>query len=170
MRRELRGALRALVGPTLALVVVGAFAPGRLELAARVYALVVCAVAVGLALRALRHSYPPTSAFRRPAARNSGDRHRPSSLARIEHETALGMAGAFDLHYHLIPRIRAIAAGLLAARRRISIDDAPDAASAILGREVWELVRRDSALPEDRLARGLSTSELRRVVESLERI
>jgi hypothetical protein len=80
------------------------------------------------------------------------------------------MAGAFDLHYHLIPRIRAIAAGLLASRRRISIDDAPEAARAILGREAWELVRPDSALPEDRFARGLPPSELRRVVESLERI
>jgi len=168
--RDLRGAVRALVGPTLALVVVGAFAPGSLEPAVRVYALVVCAVALRVALRALRRSFPPTHALRRPATRDSGDQPRPSSLARIEHETALGMAGAFDLHFHLVPRIRAIAAGLLASRRRVSIDDAPETPGEILGPEVGALVRPDGALPEDRLARGLSTAELRRIVESLERI
>jgi len=168
--RDLGGALRALVVPTLALLIVGAFAPGRLTLAVRIYALVVCAVALGLALRALRRSFPRVRPLRPPAVRDAGSRRLPPSLARIENESALGVAGAFDLHFRLVPRIRAIAAGLLASRRSISIDSTPGTANRILGQETWELVRPDRPSPDDRLARGLPVSELRRVVESLERI
>ena len=170
MRRGLGSALRALVAPTLALLVVGAFAPGRLELAVRIYALVVCAVALGLALRALRRSYPRVRPLRPPAVRDSGGRRPPPSLARIEHEAALGVAGAFDLHFRLVPRLRSITAGLLASRRRLALDAEPAAALRILGPETWELVREDRRPPNDRLARGLPTSDLLRVVESLEKI
>jgi hypothetical protein len=170
VRRDLGSVLRALVAPTLALLVVGAFAPGRLELAARIYGLVACAVALGLALRALRRVYPRVRPLRPPAIRDSGGRRAPPSLARIEHEAALGVAGGLDLHLRLVPRIRAIAAGLLASRRRLDLDAQPDAARDILGLGTWELVREDRPSPDDRLARGLPTSELRLVVESLEKI
>jgi hypothetical protein len=170
VRRDLGGVLRALIAPTLALLVVGAFAPGRLELAVRIYALVVCAVALGLALRALRRSYPPVRPLRPPAVRDSGSRSAPPSLARIEHDAALGVAGGLDLHFRLVPRIRAIAGGLLASRRRLNLDAQPDAARDILGLGTWELVREDRPAPDDRRARGLPTSDLRRVVESLEEI
>lgn len=170
MRRDLGGAWRALVVPTLALVGVAALAPGRLALAVRIYALVVCAVALGLALSALRRSYPRAQTLRPRAVRDPGSRRPPPSLARIEHETALGVAGAFDLHFRLAPRIRAVATGLLASRRRISGDGASDTARSVLGAEAWELVRTDRPSPDDRLARGLPVSELRRVVESLERV
>jgi len=167
--RDLRGALRVLVAPTLALLVAIAFAPGRLTLAVRIYALVVCAVALGLALTGLRRAYPRA----RPLYARRGREPRrspPPSLARIEHETALGVAGAFDLHFRLVPRIRAIAAGLLWSRRSISTQASPDTARNILGSEAWELVRADRPPPDDRLARGLPASELRRVVESLESV
>jgi hypothetical protein len=88
----------------------------------------------------------------------------------LEHETALGVSGAFDLHHRLRPRLRKIATGLLAARRRVSLDDGPEPARAILGDETWDLVRRDRPPPENRLARGLPVTELRRVVDSLEQV
>ena len=48
MKRDSSGALRFLVLPTIALVLIARLAcPGRLELAVRVYALIVCAVALG---------------------------------------------------------------------------------------------------------------------------
>lgn len=169
MRRDLGGALRALILPTLALLAVIAFAPGRLTLVVRIYALVVCAMALGLALAALRRAYPRAQRLR-PNAGQQAKSPPPPSLARIEQETALGIAGAFDLHFRLVPRIRAISAGLLASRRSISIQATPDTARTILGSEAWELVRVDRPAPGDRLARGLPASELRRVVESLESV
>lgn len=170
MRRDLGGALRALVVPTLALVVITAFVPGRLALAVRVYALVVCAVALGLALTALRRAYPRVRPLRPRPGRRSHRRDPPPSLARIELEAALGVAGAFDLHFRLVPRLRSITAGLLASHRRLALDAEPGAALRILGPETWELVREDRRPPEDRLARGLPAPDLRRVVESLETI
>jgi hypothetical protein len=170
VRRNLGGALRVLAAPTLALLVITAFAPGRLPLAARIYALVVCGVALALAVSALRRAYPRARPLRAQAAGSSGKRHVPPSLARIEHEAALGVAGAFDLHFRLAPRIRSIAGGLLVSRRRIALDTKPDAARRILGTETWELVRDDRQPPDDRLARGLPVSDLHRVVESLENV
>jgi hypothetical protein len=156
--------------PTVALVVIGGFAPGRLALAIRIYALVVCAVALVLALSALRRTYPRARPLRPRAARSAASRRPPPSLGRIEHEAALGVAGAFDLHFRLIPRLRSIASGLLASRRRLALDAEPDATRRILGPEAWQLVREDRPTPDDRLARGLPTSDLRRVVESLESV
>jgi hypothetical protein len=170
LRRDLGGALRILAAPTLALLAISAFVPGRLTLAARIYALIVCAVALGLVLGTLRRTYPRARPLRPRPVGKPGSRRPPPSLARIEHETALGVAGAFDLHFRLVPRVRAIAAGLLASRRRVALDTAPDAARRILGPETWELVRGDRQPPDDRLARGLPVSELRRVVESLESV
>jgi len=170
VRRELVGAIRLLVVPTLALGVVVAFLPGRLSLGVRLYALVVCAVALGLALAALRRSYPRAKPLRRAVKRTSPRRSPPPSLARLEHETAIGVAGSFDLHHRLRPRLRSLAQDVLASRRRISLDADPEAARRILGEETWGLVRSDRPPPEDRLARGLSPSELGRVVDSLERV
>jgi len=168
VRRDLAAAIRLLVLPTLALAVVVAFLPGRLSLAIRLYGLVLCAVALGLALAALRRTYPRAAPLRRPVTRTVPRRTPPPSLARLEHETAIGVAGSFDLHHRLRPRLRLLAQGVLATRRRVSLDGEPEAARRAIGEETWELVRSDRPPPEDRLARGLSVSELGRVVESLE--
>jgi hypothetical protein len=170
VRRDLRLAVRVLLGPTLALALVAGFVPGRLPLAVRVYALVVCAVALGLGLLALRRAYPPAPPLRRTPARGTAGRRPPATLARMEDELALGVAGAFDLHHRLVPRLRPIAAGLLASRRRVSLEREPEEARRILGEAAWELVRPDRLPPEDRLARGIPAAELARVVDSLERV
>lgn len=170
MRRDLFGAARLLATPTLAVAIVLAFLPGRAGIAVRIYALVLCAVALALALAALRRAYPSASPLR-PAVASADRRPRPpSSLARLEHETAIGVAGAFDLHRRLVPRLRSLAAGLLATRRRVSLDGDPGTAREALGEETWALVRRDRRPPEDRLSRGVSPEALGRVVDSLERL
>ena len=169
MRRDLFGAARLLVIPTLALAAVVGFLPGRVGLAVRIYALVLCAVALWLALAALRRAYPVSSPLR-PKARVDRATRRPPSLARLEHEVAIGVAGVSDLQRRLVPRLRSIAGGLLLTRRRISLDGDPDAARAAVGDETWELVRRDRRAPEDRLARGVARDSLGRVVDSLERV
>jgi hypothetical protein len=170
VRRDLWRAAKALAAPTAALGVVAAFAPGRLGLALRVYALLLAAAALTLGLAALRRAYPPeTPLLPRSAARRAG-RRVPGPLTRLEQEVALGAAWSFDLHHRLRPRLRRLAAELLAARRGVSLDGAPEQARALLGRETWELVRADRPPPADRHARGIAAAELARAVESLERL
>ena len=170
MRPHVVGALKFLVLPTVAFVVVAAFVPGRAGLALRVYALVVCGTALVLALLELRRAFPPEQPLRIDGRAQPERRNPPSSLARIEHEAALGVAGSFDLHYRLAPRLRSIASGLLEARRRISLERQPEAACDVVGERTWALVRPDRTPPDDRLARGIPPDELARVVDSLEAI
>ena len=168
MRRDAFAAVRLLVLPTLALGVVVGILPGRAGLAIRVYALIVCAVVLRFTVQALRRAYPPAQPLRRTSARARSGRRRPTSLHRFENEAVLGVAGSFDLHHRLRPRVRNLAEGLLEFRRRTSLDDEPEAARSALGDTTWELVRRDRPPPVDRLAPGLPISELRVVVQSLE--
>jgi hypothetical protein len=130
---------------------------------------VFCGIALALMVAALRRAYPRTTPLR-PRRTRSGrtSRGAPAMLARLEQEVALGAAGSFDLHHHLRPRLRTIAAELLTARRRISLDGDRLEARALLGEEAWELVRKDRSPPEDRLARGAAPDVLDRVVASLE--
>jgi hypothetical protein len=170
VRRDLFDAGRILAIPTILLATIGAFVPGRFGLALRFYALLLCALILGYAVKALRQAYPPATSLRPREARAATGRKPPTSLARLENEAALGVAGAFDLHHRLRPRLRSISAGLLATRRRTSLDGDPQAAREALGEATFDIVRRDRPPPEDRLARGLPISDLRSVVESLERI
>lgn len=170
MKQRITGTLEVLVLPTIALAVVAGVAPGRIELAVRIYGLIVCAVVLYVALAALRDAYPPSPPLQKPPVVSRARRQPPPALARIEHETALGVAGSFDLHFRLVPRLRTLASGLLLARRQVSFEASPEDARRRLGDETWGLVRPDRQVPEDRLARGIDPAALRRVVESLERI
>lgn len=170
MKRDLGRAARALAAPTAALAAVITFAPGRVELAVRVYALLLAAAALVLAMAALRRAYPRTRPLRAKSLAATPPSRPPALLARLEHEAALGVAGAFDLHHRLRPRLRTLASELLAARRGIVLDGDPQRARSALGDPTWELVRADRPAPDDRLARGIPISELRTVVESLERL
>ena len=64
MSRDVVRGLRLLILPTLALVAVALFLPGRLELAGRIFALLVCGTALLVLLRALRRIYPPETPLR----------------------------------------------------------------------------------------------------------
>jgi hypothetical protein len=170
VRRDLVAALRFLVLPTGAFVLVAGGAPGRLELASRIYALLVCGVALTVAVRAVHRADPPETPLRDPA--RSADRRRrpPPSLARLEQLAALGVASSFDLQYRFLPPLRSIAGGLLASHRRVELDGEAETARRILGDETWSLVRPARPAPQDRVSRGISPAELTRVVESLERV
>jgi hypothetical protein len=170
VRGDVVGALRFLALPTLALVLVGGAAPGSLELAARIYALLVCGVTLVVLVRAVGRADPPETPLRDPASSTRGRRRPPSSLARLEQLAALGVASSFDLQYRLLPPLRSIAGGLLASRRRVDLDGDGENARRILGDETWDLVRPARPAPQDRVSRGISPEELTRVVESLERV
>jgi hypothetical protein len=167
VRRDILGAARALAVPTIVLLGLVVLAPGRLELGVRIYALIVCAAVLVVLVLALRRAFPDETVLREPPPRATR-RVPPPSLARIEHETALAVAGSFDVHYRLVPRLRALVAGLLSSRRKISLAESPDTARAILGEKTWELVRPDRPAPEDRLAKGIAPRELELVVDALE--
>lgn len=171
MRRNLAvAAVRVVVPATIALLVVAGIAPGRLELALRIYALVVAAVVIVLALLALRRAFPSESPLPDTGRARGRRGQQPTSLARAHNEVVLGIASSFDLHYRLVPRLRATATGLLAARRNVSLEGSPDTARALLGDETWELVRPDRRAPQDRLTAGIERERLARVVDSLEEI
>ena len=168
MRADVASALRLLVLPTFALVVIAGGAPGRLELTARIYALLVCGVALVVGIRAVQRVAPAERPFREPARTPDRRRRPPSSLARLEQLTALGVASSFDLQYRLLPPLRSIAAGLLASRRGVDLAAKQEVARRLLGDEAWELVRPSRPAPRDRVSRGITPAELTRVVDSLE--
>lgn len=170
MRRDVWSALRFLVLPTVGLVLIAGGAPGRLELAARVYALIVCGVGLVVVLRALQRADPPETPLRDPARRKDTTRRPPPSLARLEQLVALGVASSFDLQYRLLPPLRAIATGLLASRRGVDFDAQQEKAREILGEETWDLLRPARPAPQDRISRGITPAELVRVADSLERV
>jgi hypothetical protein len=169
-RRDLVLALRTVGPATIALGIVIGVLPGRAELVIRIYALVVGAVAIAIALRVLQRAYPPATSLPTPAAPERERRRVPETLAVIEREAAIGVLSAFELHQRLRPRLRLIAAGLLDTRRRMALDDDPEASRAALGNTTWELVRPDRRPPQDRLASGLPVESLRIVVKSLENV
>jgi hypothetical protein len=169
MTGDARRAARLLVLPTVGLGIVVAFAPGRVELALRIYALLLAGAALVVALLALRRAYPRPRR-RRPPSRPWPATARAALLGRLEQELALGSAGAFELHHRLRPRLHRIADELLLARRGVSLETQPERARAALGEPAWELVRPDRPPPEDRQARGLPISDVRAVVEALERL
>ena len=119
---------------------------------------------------ALRRGYPDETPLREPAPLAREAVRADAASRRIEHEVALGVAGSFDLHFRLVPRLRTVAAGLLNARRRVSLETSPDTARALLGDETWALVRPDRPTPQDRLGQGIAPNDLGRVVGALEAI
>jgi hypothetical protein len=161
---------RFLVLPTLALVVVLTLLPGRAELAGRIYALLVSGVVLVAAVAALRRSYPPATPLRPRRPRVGDELSRPPTLTQIEQETELAASGPLQLHLRLRPRLRALAAGLLAAKRGVSLDRDRDSAREILGDEAWELVREDRPPPPERARGHVSSATIERVVDSLERV
>jgi len=100
---------------------------------------------------------------RRPA----GERLR--QLEELERAVDFALGTAFDLHFRLRPHLVRVAATRLAARG-VSLQAEPDRARALLGPDVWDLVRPDREPPEDRAGRGVDLARLRRVVDQLHAI
>jgi hypothetical protein len=168
--RRLRGALPAILGVSLCAGVAFASAPGRASLIGHVWLVVVLAIVLVVAVAALVDAVPRrASAFDAAFAPRRPVRARPASLAHVERELALAAGTAFDVHYRLRPTVRTLAAGLL-DRRGVDLDRMPDRAEALVGSDVWELVRPDRAPPEDRAAPGLELERIERTVASLERL
>jgi hypothetical protein len=155
---------------TVALVVCLLTFPGRRELIAHVFSLVVAAILLLALVRTVRASAPPTAPSRFDAAlrRKHGKAERPPELEQIEREVTLGTTTAFDLHYRLRPTLRRTARELLASRRGIDLDADREAARRALGEDAWEIVRGDREPPANRFGPGIDLDRLRAAVAGLE--
>lgn len=94
---------------------------------------------------------------------------RPATLERIERVVDAGRQTAGDVHVRVRPLLREIAAPLL-RREGVRLDSEPQRARALLGEELWEVVRDDRPRPQERRAPGLALADLERLVQRLERL
>jgi hypothetical protein len=93
---------------------------------------------------------------------------QPEELLRMERELVLGVADADHAHRRLLPLLRAAAAARLSARYGLELERRPDAARALLGEDVWELLRPDRPEPLNRHGPGVPQERLTAVIERVE--
>jgi len=158
--------------PTLLFVIGIAVAPGRAALITHVYVVVIVGgVLVALALRLARslRALEP-SAFELGLVPVTEPAAHVQQLAQLEREVTLGSQSAWDLHARLAPTLRETASALLATRRGVDLEREPARAAAVLGPDVWELVRPDRSPPEDRHEPGVDLDRLDRALTALEQL
>lgn len=90
-------------------------------------------------------------------------------LRRVGEALTAAQASEFGVAHDLRPLLRPIAAMRL-ARRGVDLDRHPKKARAVLGEQLWELVRADRARASNRVAGGISAAGLQSLIERLERI
>lgn len=171
MKRRLRSAAGLAITLTIGLIVASAVRPGDRALAVDAYVLALGGLALLLLVHATRTAFPdPPPSGRRRRGPNDDERSPLAELARTEREVALATGTAFDVHYRLRPLLRDVVAHRLATRRGIDLDREPAAAAAALGDQTWEIVRPDRPRPKYHFAAGLSLTEIRTIVATIERI
>lgn len=107
----------------------------------------------------------PRAPRRRRAASPSSQTNRPADLRRIEHLVAARQA-AVEVHARLRPLLAEIAMARLGHRRNLTAAEA----RALLGDELWDLVRPDRPSPRDPRGPGLSLEQLTQLTERLEQL
>ena len=110
------------------------------------------------------------SVYERALRRRERAPARPRDLAKLEREVSLAAGTSFDLHFRLRPVLREVAAHRLARSRGLALDPGSPEVRALLGPELWEIVRPDREPPDDRFAPGLTLAGLRRHLDTLERV
>jgi hypothetical protein len=110
-----------------------------------------------------RRSVTRTDPRARPPRRDGA----PEQLARLRRAVDGAASHAGDAHLLLRPVLRVIAAERL-LDRGLSLEHHD--AEALLGSELWQLVRPDRPPPRDMFAPGLGPRGVERVIEGLERL
>lgn len=90
-------------------------------------------------------------------------------LRQVGRALTAARASEFGVDRDLRPLFRPIAAMRL-ARRGVDLDRHTEKARAILGDELWELVRAERPRGSNRVAGGISAAGLQSLIERLERI
>lgn len=171
MTERIRRALGAALVPTLALGAVVVAVPGYAELAVHVWLLTTLAIGLLAVLVAVRDAVPALpSSFDAALAPQPSPPARPPSLAKLEREVSMGAENAFDTHFRLRPLFRDVTASLLLARHGIDLGRHPGRAQAVVGPDLWELVRPSAEAPTDRSGPGVPVATIEAAVADLERI
>jgi len=136
--------------------------------AVAIWILLVAALALHALVRGRRDASRETGPFEAALHRPNPPAPKPAQLLRMERELGLGISSAGHASHRLLPRLRAVAAARLGSRHGIELDRRPDAARAVLGDDVWELLRPDRPEPEDRHGPGVARSRVVAVIERLE--
>jgi len=169
---ELRRLMLLFASATLGLAIALGVRPVSAGTILAAYVLALAAVVLAALTRVARGplEWRETSQFERALGTGVETPVRPPELVRTEREITLGSASANHLHTRLLPILRDAAAARLAAHHHVELGRRPDAARALLGDDVWKLLRPDLPPPDDRNAPGLSLRRIRSLVDTLERL
>ena len=107
--------------------------------------------------------------LRRRPVRRVADSPPLEQLRQVDRALTAAQASEVGVDRDLRPLFRPIAAMRL-ARRGVDLDRHSEEARAILGEQLWELVRADRARGSNRDAGGISTVGLESLIERLVRI
>src|SRR4029079_6088738 len=99
---------------------------------------------------------------RKPAA------SQPEELLRMDRVLVLGSADADHAPRQPLPLLRATAAARIATRHGFELERRPDEARALLGDDVWELLRPDRPEPQDRHRTRVPAPSVGAVIERVE--
>jgi hypothetical protein len=155
---------------TLVYLLTRSIDPARRSLWLEIYLLVVGATGIFTAVMVTRRAFPLDggSAIIAAQEREPPGPLRPRELERIKSAVALSTATAFDLHFRLRPILSEVADQRLGDRHGLRLERGGDDVQAVLGPDLWELVRPDQKLPAKRWAAGVDEEALARAVERLE--
>ena len=95
---------------------------------------------------------------------------RLPELVRIERDIVLATGSGFDRQMRIGPLMRDIARHKLWTRRGVELEEQPERARELLGDDVWRLLRAGRPEPNARYARGAEISELRQILERIEKV
>lgn len=155
---------------TLGLGIAIAFAPGQAAPAADAYLVAVGTLALLLAIARTLGTLPRERPTRLDVLAPAQIRpHRPRELVKLEREVALSTETAFDAYYRFRPTIRQVAASRLRLRG-IDLDAPSGSAEALLGPDMWDLVRPDRPRPRDHDAPGLPIERIAAIVTTVEEL
>jgi hypothetical protein len=160
-----------ILAATLIVAGVLLFADVDATLATRIYLLLVGALVLLTLVGATEFAArPEQSSFERALVRRPRRGTRPEELERLERQVALSVQNGFDFHVRLRPALREAAAAALWHRHGVDLDASPEQARALVPPTLWEVVRPDLELPEDRHAPGPSLTRIDALVAEIERM
>jgi hypothetical protein len=164
--RLAKTAVAAVVALVVLLVIPRLSTPRALE----IWVVLVTALVLVMLIRHSREAGEPGPAgrFEQTLRERKRGTAQPEELLRMDRELVLGSADADHAQRRLLPLLRATAAARIAARHGFELERRPEAARALLGDDVWELLRPDRPAPEDRHAAGVPRERIAAVIERVE--
>lgn len=165
--RQARALAPPVTAAVVALVVLLALRPVSTTRALAAWALFVAALTLFHLTRAAKAQRRPRR-FEAALRRTSGQPAHPVELERVRRQLELGVASADYAHRRLLPLLRAAAAARLVSGHGVDLARRPEHARALLGDDVWELLRPDRPEPADRHGRGVALDRIEAAIGRVE--